>query len=91
MWNILIGGATKLVHCRAVRTGSLMILRLVVDNPRVRQYILDDENARNSVYKKSGTPPMMCGISSVGESDGLISHVICESAWVQVPDPVLVE
>ena len=59
MWNILIGGATKLVHCRAVRTGSLMILRLVVDNPRVRQYILGDENARNSVYEKSKTPPVI--------------------------------
>ena len=68
-----------------------MILRLEVDNPRVRQYILGDENARTSVYEKSKTPPVMCGISSVGESDGLISHVICESAWVQVPDPVLVE
>ena len=77
--NILIGGATKLVHCRAVRTGSLMILRLVVDNPRMRQYILGDENVRTSVCEKSGTPPMICGISSVGKSGGLISHVICKS------------
>lgn len=59
MWNILIGGATKLVHCRAVRTGSLMILRLEVDNPRVRQYILGDENARTSVCEKSRTPPVI--------------------------------
>ena len=29
------------------------------------------------------------GISSVGESGGLISHDICESAWVRVPDAQL--
>lgn len=63
--NILVGGATKLVHCGAVRTGSLMILRLAVDNPRMRQYILGDENARTSVCEKSRTPLMNnCFINS---------------------------